>query len=505
MKFIKLSNRLGQLVLSLLSILLMATPSFAAVYNLRAETSTVTMPDGVVIPVWGFALADDEVTVPGPMLEVPPGDTTLTINLMNNLAVPVSIVIPGQASALAPVFDGDRVVSFTGTVAPHGSGSFTWNNMKPGTYIYHSGADPALQVHMGLYGGVKVVPAGGSAYPGIGYDSEVVLFYSEIDPELHYLPARARPLDYDPAYFLVNGKPFPESPAPNPVGADDLMLIRFLNAGLKTHVPALQGGYWTVIAEDGNPYPYPKEQYTVFLPALKTVDVLWTPAGQGTYPVYDRTLHLTNAGVSGGGMLVNLQVGPTSAPADNSAPVVMITEPESGSSFDEGSTVKFAGTANDAEDGDISESISWESSINANIGTGSTFSTDSLSSGAHTITASVTDSGGMTDTATISLTISTSEASNEPPVAVDDTATAVRNRSVTINVVANDTDPDGTIDPASVAIVTNPSKGPAVNNGDGTVTYTPSTPGNDQFTYTVQDDQGATSNVATVSIRISNR
>ncbi|MBS1252762.1 MAG: hypothetical protein MAG451_01804 [Anaerolineales bacterium] len=49
-----------------------------------------------------------------------------------------------------------------------------------------------------------------------------------------------------------------------------------------------------------------------------------------------------------------------------------------------------------------------------------------------------------------------------------------------------------------------PSNGNLVNNGDGTVTYTPDADfiGVDSFTYTVQDDAGATSNPATVSVTV---
>ena len=65
-----------------------------------------------------------------------------------------------------------------------------------------------------------------------------------------------------------------------------------------------------------------------------------------------------------------------------------------------------------------------------------------------------------------------------------------------------DHDLDGTIDPTTVSIVSNSANGTLVNNGDGTVTYTPDPDynGPDSFTYTVQDDGGTTSNVATVDI-----
>ncbi|MCK4394849.1 tandem-95 repeat protein, partial [Candidatus Bipolaricaulota bacterium] len=75
---------------------------------------------------------------------------------------------------------------------------------------------------------------------------------------------------------------------------------------------------------------------------------------------------------------------------------------------------------------------------------------------------------------------------------------------VTTNVVANDTDVDGTVVSSAVAIVNGPSNGSVVNNGDGTVTYTPNANfnGSDSFTYTVKDNGGATSNVAIVTINI---
>ena len=50
-----------------------------------------------------------------------------------------------------------------------------------------------------------------------------------------------------------------------------------------------------------------------------------------------------------------------------------------------------------------------------------------------------------------------------------------------------------------------PANGTVVNNGDGTITYTPNAEfiGEDQFDYTVKDDDGAVSNVATVTITVS--
>ena len=110
----------------------LAAPALAATYNLRAEAVSLTMPDGAVIPMWGYALDGAScaappcaATVPGPSLSVPPGDTTLTINLTNNLPQATSIVIPGQLAAMAPVYTtnsgGKTVVqSFTHEAAAGG-------------------------------------------------------------------------------------------------------------------------------------------------------------------------------------------------------------------------------------------------------------------------------------------------------------------------------------------------------------------------------------------------
>ncbi|MCB1055201.1 MAG: M36 family metallopeptidase [Acidobacteria bacterium] len=92
-------------------------------------------------------------------------------------------------------------------------------------------------------------------------------------------------------------------------------------------------------------------------------------------------------------------------PGGNTAPVVSITSPANGSTFTQGASVSFAGTATDAEDGNISGSLSWASSLDGPIGSGASFSTSGLSVGSHTITASVTDSGGLPGSDSITVTI----------------------------------------------------------------------------------------------------
>lgn len=96
----------------------------------------------------------------------------------------------------------------------------------------------------------------------------------------------------------------------------------------------------------------------------------------------------------------------------NDAPVVSMTSPSDDATPGTGAMILFEGAANDTEDGDISAILNWTSSIDGSIGSGASFST-TLSDGDHTITASVTDSGGMTSTDTANITVGTP---NDAPV-----------------------------------------------------------------------------------------
>ncbi|MBI3562206.1 MAG: tandem-95 repeat protein [Gammaproteobacteria bacterium] len=111
--------------------------------------------------------------------------------------------------------------------------------------------------------------------------------------------------------------------------------------------------------------------------------------------------------------------------------------------------------------------------------------------------------------ATVTITVTAPPVANKTPVANPDSASVKKNTrttayNVTITVLANDTDADGTLNPASVKITRTPSKGTLVVNADGTVKYTPAAgkSGSDSFTYTVKDNVGAVSNKASVSISI---
>ncbi len=96
-------------------------------------------------------------------------------------------------------------------------------------------------------------------------------------------------------------------------------------------------------------------------------------------------------------------------------------------------------------------------------------------------------------------------AGGEAPVAGDDNAQVAQGGGVLIDVLANDTDTDGDIDPTSVRLAMSPSSGStAVNPTTGAITYTHNGDGakSDSFAYYVDDDAGHTSNAANVVIVI---
>lgn len=89
---------------------------------------------------------------------------------------------------------------------------------------------------------------------------------------------------------------------------------------------------------------------------------------------------------------------------------------------------------------------------------------------------------------------------NQAPIPMDDETTIPVDSVVTVNVLANDVDPDG--DPLSVSRVTQGAKGTVSINVDYSVTYTPESrfKGTDSFTYTVTDGFDFSDAVVTVKV-----
>jgi len=110
--------------------------------------------------------------------------------------------------------------------------------------------------------------------------------------------------------------------------------------------------------------------------------------------------------------------------------------------------------------------------------------------------------GALTATGSASLDITPV---NDVPVANNEAFTINEGSITTLNLAANDSDADGTLDLASITITTAPTNGSIVVNADGTVDY--SHDGSetlaDSFSYTIMDNSGAVSNSGSVNITVN--
>ncbi|MDF1736780.1 MAG: tandem-95 repeat protein, partial [Minwuia sp.] len=158
---------------------------------------------------------------------------------------------------------------------------------------------------------------------------------------------------------------------------------------------------------------------------------------------------------------------------------------------DEDITVSINVLANDTDvDGDPL-SVSAASAVNGTVVIGAdgslTYTGNADFSGSDTISYTIDDGNGGTDTAEVAVTVN---AVNDAPVALDDTLRAFEDITATINVLDNDTDPEG--DGLTVTEAT-AENGTVIINANGTLTYLGNADFNgvDTITYTVTDSGGA--------------
>jgi len=98
--------------------------------------------------------------------------------------------------------------------------------------------------------------------------------------------------------------------------------------------------------------------------------------------------------------------------APNQAPTASISAPSAGFTAFTGDPVTFQGSANDPETGTLSGSaLTWQSSLDGTLGTGSSLTTSDLSTGSHTITLAAMDPAGGSGSAQVSIDI----VENQPP------------------------------------------------------------------------------------------
>lgn len=136
------------------------------------------------------------------------------------------------------------------------------------------------------------------------------------------------------------------------------------------------------------------------------------------------------------------------------------------------------------------------------------WNTSELPNGPYTLQAVATDAAGNAANAAVAVTVANNV--NHAPVAVNDSFNAPYRQKPSytpqvLNVLANDSDTDGNLNPASVKVIKAPDQGGTVTvNTSGTVSYMPRKGyrGAETFAYSVKDSLGATSNTAVVTVNV---
>jgi FtsP/CotA-like multicopper oxidase with cupredoxin domain len=295
-------------------------------FNLVASPAFITQPDGQAIYSWGYgcdvakapagylpaAISGafcNAMQIPGPTLIVHEGDS-VTVNLTNNLPAAA-----GNTSILFPGFSvnstGGAAGLLTKEAAPGSTVTYTFTATSPGTRAYYSGTQGDLQVEMGMYGAIIVLPVPTStpnctaglpaANPGANataratwgeldfrlaaaaydnantcYDREYLFQFSEMDPSIHYaalaqvqagVPSLQVPTEpYHPAYFMINGRSMPDDMDPNysvqypnqPYNGNphmhpgEITLLRIIGQGRWQHPFHEHANHVRILARDGN-------------------------------------------------------------------------------------------------------------------------------------------------------------------------------------------------------------------------------------------------------------
>src|SRR5580704_13860805 len=148
-------------------------------FNLTAQQAFLNQPDGEAVYSWGYGCNGTPtgfaptlpnqtcptMQVPGPTLIVTEGQT-VTVNLLNGLptaAGSTSILFPGFA--VTTTCPGSNTTGapqqglLTCEAVPGGTVTYTFTASAPGTHPYYSGTQGDLQIEMGLYGAVVVLPS----------------------------------------------------------------------------------------------------------------------------------------------------------------------------------------------------------------------------------------------------------------------------------------------------------------------------------------------------------
>ena len=246
-------------------------------YSFTARAGEVSIPDGGSYHFWGYhapgANAFELPQYPGPTLILTQGDT-VTISLTSSLpfAKCTSMVFPGHAVTASGGSQGLLTrEACPGDAAPV---QYTFIAKEPGTYMYHSGTEPELQIEMGLVGAIIVRPTDGEGFAynhaDTSFDHEYLFLLSSMDPKVHQLAEQNRFDEIDltkrwPVYWFINGRAAPDvlaAPSVNwlphqPYNSTPRMtpgqrvLVRIIGADQDQHPLHLHGNHYHEIARYG--------------------------------------------------------------------------------------------------------------------------------------------------------------------------------------------------------------------------------------------------------------
>jgi FtsP/CotA-like multicopper oxidase with cupredoxin domain len=190
------------------------------VISLTAKAGHLSTADGNSVYFWGLANGNGTVQYPAPTIIVYQG-ASMQITLHNTLNMPVSLVFPGQIGVTAT---GGSQGAITREAATGGSVTYTFTASQPGTYTYHSGTRPDLQIEMGIVGALIVrpvvegmeMPMQAYAHADTAFDQEFLFLLTEMDYKIHVLMEQGRMAEVDttkrwPVYWFMNGRTGPDT------------------------------------------------------------------------------------------------------------------------------------------------------------------------------------------------------------------------------------------------------------------------------------------------------
>jgi len=259
----------------------------------------VTMDDGNVVNMWGFADGGSGMdgmgggaTFPSAAMRVTEGDVVHT-----QLNVGMMLWHTIHHHGIEPEYRSDGVGHISFDV--NGQYTYQWRPAHAGTYFYHCHTNTVLHAEMGMYGALIVDPPEGQGTlfsGGPTYDVEAFWVVDEIDSSWHNLDWTAGSCGGDvglnelnPDYFVITGVDGSGNSAMNapPISATvqrgQKLLARYICAGYHPQRMRFGGLTGTIYASDGRPLPNSKQVTEINAVSAERYDIIFEPTQRGTY------------------------------------------------------------------------------------------------------------------------------------------------------------------------------------------------------------------------------